>query len=245
MLAAKRSPHPWRRTEVNDLNWRRTEVNSQVRNERIHQLAQAQTRLTPAQEESRIFREAKAYEAHIYFNSTSKGEYDEAYNSKLARLKQQDTINRQATVTQHAGMSYAQYGAAVQAVEGMERLLVTIRVRNAPLHGLPESEKSDILELVEKMGPMYQRVDQLLPVFLALTNNHEATKRLILMKYLFKDQLDAIPQGVFVMTSENMRKLKEQFSRYFVWVKNQIIGQDPAQRAQTTPAVNHAPTQAS
>lgn len=89
---------------------------------------------------------------------------------------------------------------------------------------------------------MYQRVDQLLPVFLALTNNHEATKRLILMKYLFQDQLDALPQGVFVMTSENMRKLKEQFSRYFVWVKNQIIGQGQVQTQ--TPAVNQTPATA-
>lgn len=89
--------------------------------------AQAQTRLAPTQEESRVFRDAKAYEAYLYFRSKSRGEYDEDYNGRLSRLKQQDTINRQATMTQHPGMSYAQYGAAVQAVEGMERLLVTIR----------------------------------------------------------------------------------------------------------------------
>jgi len=206
---------------------------------------QAQARLRPAQEETLVFRNAKAYDAYLCFQSKSKAEYDEVYNHRLTRLKQQANMTRQAT-QQHAGMSYAQYGAALQSVDGMDRLLHSIRVRNAPIEGLPDDEKSDIRELINRMMPMFQRVDQLLPVFLALTNNHEATKRLILMKYLFQDQLDALPRGVFVITLENMRRLKEQLSRYFVWVKNQIqtIGQAPAQMpaAVQVPTVTTTPT---
>jgi len=203
---------------------------------------QAQARLRPAQEETQVFRNAKAYDAYLCFQSKSKAEYDEGYNHRLARLKQQANMTRQAT-QQHAGMSHAQYGAALQSVDGMDRQLLNIRVRSDPIEGLPDDEKSDIRELINRMMPMYQRVDQLLPVFLALTNNHEATKRLILMKYLFQDQLDALPRGVFVITLENMRKLKEQLSRYFVWVKNQIqtVGQGPAQMP-AVPITNAAAT---
>jgi len=189
--------------------------------------------------ETQVLRDAKAYDAYLCFQSKSKAEYDEVYNVRLARLKQQANMTRQTT-QQNAGMAYAQYGAALQSIDGMDRALLSVRVRSAPVEGLPDDEKSEIGELVNRMMPMYQRVDQLLPVFLALTNNHEATKRLILMKYLFQDQLDALPRGVFVITLENIRRLKEQLSRYFVWVKNQVqtIGQSPAQM----PAAVQVPT---
>src|SRR4051794_20049547 len=84
-------------------------------------------------------------------------------------------------------------------------------VRSAPIEGLTEQEQSEIRDLITRMLPMHQRIDQLLPVFLALTNNHEATKRLIQLKYIFQDQLDALPRGVFVLTVADTIKLKEQF----------------------------------
>ncbi|RUP44356.1 mediator complex subunit 15-domain-containing protein [Jimgerdemannia flammicorona] len=142
----------------------------------------------------------------------------------------------------HAGVSHSQHGAAVQAVHGMDKNIVASRVKTNPIEGLSEEEKAAIREQVKQMTEMFKRVDQLLPVFLALTSNHEATKRLMLMKYMFQDQLDALPRGEYVISLANLKKLKEQFSRYFLWVKNQIGGQSqplpgaspPDTNAQTT-----------
>lgn len=102
-------------------------------------------------------------------------------------------------------------------------------VKTSELHGLSEEEKIAIRDQVALMTPMFQRVDQLLPVFLALTSNQEATKRLMLMKYMFQDQLEALPHNKFVISLANLKKLKEQFSRYFMWVKNQIGGHNQTQ----------------
>lgn len=67
---------------------------------------------------------------------------------------------------------------------------------------------------------MCERLDQLLPIFLAVTSNVEATKRLILMKFMFQDQLEMLPQNKYVISLEHMQKLREHFTRYFAWIKN-------------------------
>lgn len=67
---------------------------------------------------------------------------------------------------------------------------------------------------------MCERLDQLLPIFLAVTANGEATKRLILMKHMFQDQLEMLPQNKYVISLEHMQKLREHFTRYFTWIKN-------------------------
>lgn len=81
------------------------------------------------------------------------------------------------------------------------------------------------------MKSMYDKIDNLLPVFLAMTNNVEATRRLILMKYMFEDQLSALPQNRFIISLENLHKLKEQFNGYFNWVRN-AVGQQQQQQQQ-------------
>jgi hypothetical protein len=49
------------------------------------------------------------------------------------------------------------------------------------LNDLNAEQKQAVKEQVNQMMPMYQKLDQLMPVFYALTNNRDATIRLILM----------------------------------------------------------------
>ena len=78
---------------------------------------------------------------------------------------------------------------------------------------------------------MYDKIDSLLPVFFALTSNVEATKRLMLMKYMFEDQLNALQQNKYVINLDQLSKLREQFSGYFSWVRN-TVGAQSQQQAQ-------------
>jgi hypothetical protein len=79
---------------------------------------------------------------------------------------------------------------------------------------------------------MYDKIDSLLPVFFALTSNVEAAKRLVLMKYVFEDQLNALQQNKYVITAEQLNKLREHFSGYFSWVRNAVSLQGQQQQQQ-------------
>jgi len=42
------------------------------------------------------------------------------------------------------------------------------------------------------------------------------------MKFMYKEQLDNLSQGIYTCTPEHLEKLKEQIGRYFTFVKNQV-----------------------
>ncbi|RCH84256.1 At rich interactive domain protein, partial [Rhizopus stolonifer] len=117
-------------------------------------------------------------------------------------------------------ISFQQRAAAAEIVRQIDESIRSSRVHANPIEGLSEQEKAAIREHTALMKPMYDKIDNLLPVFLALTSNMEATRRLILMKYMFEDQLSMLGQNKYVITLEHLTKLKEQFSGYFSWVRN-------------------------
>lgn len=90
---------------------------------------------------------------------------------------------------------------------------------------------------------MYDKIDSLLPIFLAMTSNVEAARRLILMKYMFEDQLTFLGQNKYAMPLENLNKLKEQFSGYFSWVRSQapnLMNGSPVPAPNNAMATNNA-----
>ncbi|ORX89894.1 hypothetical protein K493DRAFT_410170 [Basidiobolus meristosporus CBS 931.73] len=119
-------------------------------------------------------------------------------------------------------MTPLQHGAAVNTVAGISRQLLAGRVKTSPIEGLTDDEKRQIRAQMEQMTPMFQKLDQLLPLFFHLTSSPEATKRLMMMKLLFQDQLDALPKGQYVISPTNLKKLREQFQRYFMFVRTQM-----------------------
>ncbi|KAK9728934.1 mediator complex subunit, variant 2 [Basidiobolus ranarum] len=139
-------------------------------------------------------------------------------------------------------MTPLQHGAAVNTVAGISRQLLAGRVKTSPIEGLTDEEKRQIREQMEQMTPMFQKLDQLLPLFFHLTSSPEATKRLMMMKLLFQDQLDALPKGQYVISPTNLKKLREQFQRYFMFVRTQMAAasnapQTNAQSLGTNPAI--------
>lgn len=98
-----------------------------------------------------------------------------------------------------------------------------------PIENLSEQEKASIREQVNQLRPMCEKLDQLLPIFLAMTANGEATKRLILMKHMFQDQLNVLPQNKFLISLDHMQKLKDHFTKYFTWIRNAMSGANQQQ----------------
>lgn len=119
-------------------------------------------------------------------------------------------------------------------------------VQRNVIEGLSEEEKTSIREQTQLIKPFYDKIDNLLPIFYALTSNTEAAKRLILMKYMFEEHLQMLGQNKFAFSLEHLARLKEQFSGYFSWVRSQaphLINTGlPAQNAATT-AMTPAPLQ--
>ncbi|KAG1079495.1 hypothetical protein G6F42_023737 [Rhizopus arrhizus] len=128
-------------------------------------------------------------------------------------------------------LTLQQRNSAAGIVKQMDEGVRQGRVRGPVIEDLSESDKMAIRDQISQMKSMYDKIDNLLPVFLAMTSNVEATRRLILMKYMFEDQLVALPQNKFFISLENLHKLREQFSGYFTWVRN-AVGQQQQQQQQ-------------
>ncbi|KAF9281376.1 hypothetical protein BGZ68_006666 [Mortierella alpina] len=83
-------------------------------------------------------------------------------------------------------------------------------------------QRQAIKEQVDQMMPMYLNLDQLTIAFYALSNNRDATVRLIFMKCMFQDQLDALKLEQYTITPENLSKLEERWQHYSLWVEAEL-----------------------
>ncbi|CAO3585158.1 unnamed protein product [Absidia cylindrospora] len=129
--------------------------------------------------------------------------------------------HRQQTSNPISGQQRIQ---ATNMVRQLDENIRTNRAHSQALGNLTALEKKTICETVMQMRPLYEKIGHLLPIFLALTSNIEATRRLIIMKYMFEDQLNALPQNVYLITLERLRHLREQFNSVFVWIQNTVNG---------------------
>ncbi|KAG0324165.1 hypothetical protein BG004_003527 [Podila humilis] len=75
---------------------------------------------------------------------------------------------------------------------------------------------------MDQMMPLFMKLDKLLLLFYALSNNAEATNRLIRMKFMFHDQLESLKLDKYTITHDNLVKLKDHFQRYVLWVRMEI-----------------------
>ncbi|KAI9250436.1 hypothetical protein BDA99DRAFT_608322 [Phascolomyces articulosus] len=87
---------------------------------------------------------------------------------------------------------------------------------------LNDKERYEIVELMQDMLPLYERIDDILPVFLQISQSKMATTRLIIMKYMFQDQIKLLDQNKFIFTLDALKKLQDQFMTCFVYVKNEV-----------------------
>ncbi|KAF9119726.1 mediator complex subunit [Mortierella sp. GBA39] len=144
----------------------------------------------------------------------------------------------------------------IQAAAEVQNMVGRIQTSRAPpniLGDLSPEQKQSVKEQMNQMMPMFMKLDQLMPFFFALTGNREATARLILMKYMFQDQLDSLKHEQYTITPENLGRLKDRLQYYFIWVKTEMASANPTSPAAQAPgnvahmaqpsALGAAPTQ--
>ncbi|KAF9081314.1 mediator complex subunit, partial [Mortierella sp. AD031] len=111
------------------------------------------------------------------------------------------------------------------------------------LDNLSAEQKQSVKEQMSQMMPMFMKLDQLMPIFFAMTGNLDATARLVLLKFMFQDQLDAMEHEEYTISPGNLVRLKEELQHYFMWVKSEMMGTHPqgGQGAAPQPEVKAEP----
>ncbi|CAG8754311.1 12143_t:CDS:2, partial [Racocetra fulgida] len=101
--------------------------------------------------------------------------------------------------------SAAQSGSLATLTEKEEKEALTMinqidskaREKSIQYHeiDLSEDEKRQIRIKLQELTPMYKKVDEVLPYFWHYTRSSQGTYRLLGMKYMIEDQLNALPSG--------------------------------------------------
>ncbi|KAF9994782.1 hypothetical protein BGZ80_007698, partial [Entomortierella chlamydospora] len=142
------------------------------------------------------------------------------------------------TTSVRNSITNASRAAAAAAVQTMVEKIQSSRSPPQILNNLNQDQKQAVKDMVNQMMPMFMKLDQLMPLFFALTSNREATVRLILMKFMFQDQLESLKHDQYTITPENLIKLRERLQVYFLWVKSEMGQNGSAGAAGGTSAVS-------
>ncbi|CCE82088.1 Piso0_002784 [Millerozyma farinosa CBS 7064] len=114
---------------------------------------------------------------------------------------------------------------------------------------LSQQEKNSVKESIVRISQQYANIDSVISYFFILTRNIEGTKRLIQMKYMTKNIMQKLQQGVILATPDLVEKLRSQYQKYFEFVKEQFnlrkqhLQQQRSQAAQVhqAPAASYPP----
>ena len=87
---------------------------------------------------------------------------------------------------------------------------------------LAPQQKQEVEVQMRSMLQMYQRIDQLLPLFFVITQDVPGTRRLLQMKHIFKGQLEGLQHQVYTTDPTLLNTLKDQIGRYFTFVKSNV-----------------------
>lgn len=87
---------------------------------------------------------------------------------------------------------------------------------------LSPKDKGAVRDSMNRIQEEYGNVDSIISYFYLFTKNIEGTKRLIQMKYMTKNILENLKRGVYLAGPDLLDKLRNQYAKYFDYVKEQI-----------------------
>ncbi|CEH12674.1 swi snf complex subunit sol1 [Ceraceosorus bombacis] len=115
-------------------------------------------------------------------------------------------------------VSEADLSKAKEVMMRMDQELSRSRPR-LEVKELAEAEKESIFSHVVSLGDICDQVNALLPAFFAINRNIDAARRLKIMSFMFKDQLDLVPRRQCLLSLGDLEKLKTQIHRCISFVK--------------------------
>ena len=87
------------------------------------------------------------------------------------------------------------------------------------IESMSETERTQVLEQIQKLASLKATVLALLPAFLAMTGSIEPAKRVKIMICMFDDQLALVPKRQCILRSNDLEKLKMQMTRCIGFVR--------------------------
>ncbi|CAG8694358.1 438_t:CDS:2, partial [Dentiscutata erythropus] len=83
---------------------------------------------------------------------------------------------------------------------------------------LSEEDKRQIWIKLCEFAPIYEKIDEILPYVWHYTKSSQDTYRLLGMKYIIEDQLNALSSGKYILKLNLVENLLQQIRKYFVFV---------------------------
>ncbi|KAI5968662.1 GAL11 [Candida margitis] len=149
-------------------------------------------------------------------------------------INQRDTVMTEPTVPPsraapggpNAGLSSLLPPLTDEAKLRLRQLVEEVSRNNVLLRDvttlLSPKDKGAVRDAMNRIQESYGNVDSIISYFYLFTKNVEGTKRLIQMKYMTKNILDNLKRGVYLAGPDLLEKLRNQYAKYFDYVKEQI-----------------------
>ena len=108
---------------------------------------------------------------------------------------------------------------AETVLKRIDASLATSRPKLPVIENMPESERAQVLDQIQKLVSLKATVLALLPAFLAMTGTLEPAKRVKIMICMFDDQLALVPKRQCILRASDLEKLKTQMTRCIGFVR--------------------------
>ena len=108
---------------------------------------------------------------------------------------------------------------AETVLKRIDASLATSRPKLPVIENMPESERTQVLDQIQKLVSLKATVLALLPAFLAMTGTIEPAKRVKIMICMFDDQLALVPKRQCILRASDLEKLKTQMTRCIGFVR--------------------------
>ncbi|KAK4699889.1 hypothetical protein P7C70_g6366, partial [Phenoliferia sp. Uapishka_3] len=109
---------------------------------------------------------------------------------------------------------------------------------------MSEEEKARVAALTHDLIPIVKKVHEVLPLFLAMSNDTASVGKILTMAALFNDQIKYLATGQFALSMTGLEQLRDQFHRCWGFVKQNFKSRDRTASDSSAPAAPVASTSA-
>ncbi|GAA6054487.1 hypothetical protein JCM3770_001013 [Rhodotorula araucariae] len=124
-----------------------------------------------------------------------------------------------------------QVAEARHTVAMIKQSIETTR-QNLKAINLPEDQKQGVAHLTHELIPHVRKVMETLPLFLAMTGDAVAIRKMLTLAAIFQDQIKYLGSNQFALDLAGLTQLREQFQRCWNFMKSNPLGRASGVAAQ-------------
>ncbi|KAK9899755.1 hypothetical protein P389DRAFT_207384 [Cystobasidium minutum MCA 4210] len=134
-------------------------------------------------------------------------------------------------------------------IEEWKAQLLQSKPKCTRLDDFNPADAETFVNMAKTLAPMVDRIVELLPLYLAISKQPQGAHRLLVMLFMFKDQLNMLDRREFILRINDLEKLKMQMQRCWAFVSNYTTGnatsKDPPPYTEIPANVSNVPAPAS